>query len=54
MIYFENNNTRSADYEKQRSFPRPGHADMVAHQKYGGNEDYRGEAISVRGSLQDW
>jgi len=41
-IFFENNNTRSTDYEKQRSFPRPGHADMVAHQKYGGNEDYRG------------
>jgi chorismate synthase len=41
-IFFENNNTRSSDYEKQRSFPRPGHADMVAHQKYGGNEDYRG------------
>ena len=41
-IFFENNNTRSADYEKQRSFPRPGHADMVAHQKFGGNEDYRG------------
>lgn len=41
-ILFENNNTRSADYEKQRSFPRPGHADMVAHQKYGGHEDYRG------------
>jgi len=41
-ILFENNNTRSTDYEKQRSFPRPGHADMVAHQKFGGNEDYRG------------
>jgi chorismate synthase len=41
-ILFENNNIRSADYEKQRSFPRPGHADMVAHQKFGGNEDYRG------------
>lgn len=41
-ILFENNNTRSSDYEKQRSFPRPGHADMVAHQKFGGNEDYRG------------
>ncbi|MFC0772786.1 chorismate synthase [Terrimonas alba] len=41
-ILFENNNTRSGDYEKQRSFPRPGHADWVAHQKYGGNEDYRG------------
>jgi chorismate synthase len=42
MIYFENSNTRSGDYEKQRSFPRPGHADFVAHQKYGGYEDYRG------------
>jgi chorismate synthase len=41
-ILFENNNTRSEDYQKQRSFPRPGHADWVAHQKFGGNEDYRG------------
>jgi len=41
-IFFENNNTRSEDYQKQRSFPRPGHADFVAHQKFGGNEDYRG------------
>jgi chorismate synthase len=41
-IIFENNNTRSSDYDKQRSIPRPGHADWVAHQKYGGNEDYRG------------
>lgn len=41
-ILFENNNTRSEDYQKQRSIPRPGHADFVAHQKFGGNEDYRG------------
>ncbi len=41
-ILFENNNTRSEDYNKQRSFPRPGHADWVAHQKFGGFEDYRG------------
>lgn len=41
-ILFENNNTRSGDYEKQRSIPRPGHADFVAHEKFGGNEDYRG------------
>lgn len=41
-ILFENNNTRTEDYEKQRNIPRPGHADMVAHQKFGGNEDYRG------------
>jgi chorismate synthase len=41
-ILFENNNTRSEDYNKHRSIPRPGHADWVAHQKFGGNEDYRG------------
>lgn len=42
VIQFENKNTRSADYEKIREFPRPGHADFVAHQKFGGHEDYRG------------
>ena len=41
-ILFENKNTRSEDYTKQRSIPRPGHADWTAHQKFGGNEDYRG------------
>jgi chorismate synthase len=41
-ILFENNNTRSGDYEKQRAVPRPGHADFVAHTKFGGFEDYRG------------
>jgi chorismate synthase len=41
-ILFENNNTRSTDYAKQRAFPRPGHADFVASRKYGGNEDFRG------------
>jgi chorismate synthase len=41
-ILFENNNTRSGDYEKQRAFPRPGHADWVANQKYSGFEDFRG------------
>lgn len=41
-MLFENKNTRSGDYEKQRAIPRPGHADFVAHQKYGGFEDYRG------------
>lgn len=41
-ILFENKNTRSGDYEKQRAVPRPGHADFVAHEKFGGNEDYRG------------
>ena len=41
-ILFENKNTRSTDYEKQRAVPRPGHADFVAHKKFGGFEDYRG------------
>jgi chorismate synthase len=41
-ILFDNKNTRSEDYNKQRSYPRPGHADWVAHEKFGGNEDYRG------------
>ncbi|MBS1920351.1 MAG: chorismate synthase [Bacteroidetes bacterium] len=41
-ILFENKNTRSADYEKQRDVPRPGHADFVARKKFGGYEDYRG------------
>lgn len=41
-MIFENNNTRSGDYEKQRAVPRPGHADFTAHHKFGGFEDYRG------------
>jgi chorismate synthase len=41
-ITFENKNTRSADYEKQRDIPRPGHADFTAHKKFKGFEDYRG------------
>ncbi|HTQ27174.1 MAG TPA: chorismate synthase [Puia sp.] len=41
-ILFDNKNTRSGDYEKQRAVPRPGHADFVAHKKAGGFEDYRG------------
>lgn len=41
-ITFANNNTRSSDYEKLKAFPRPGHADFVAHEKFKGYEDYRG------------
>lgn len=41
-ILFENNNTRSQDYDKHRTIPRPGHADFTAHLKYGGFEDFRG------------
>ncbi|MDB5203824.1 MAG: chorismate synthase [Ferruginibacter sp.] len=41
-MLFENNNTRSTDYDKLRSVPRPGHADFTASQKFGGYEDFRG------------
>lgn len=41
-IFFENKNTRSGDYERMRAIPRPGHADFVATEKFGGFEDYRG------------
>ncbi len=41
-ILFENKNTRSSDYDKQRDIPRPGHADFTAHKKFGSYEDYRG------------
>lgn len=41
-ILFKNGNTRSADYEKQRAIPRPGHADFVASKKFKGFEDFRG------------
>jgi chorismate synthase len=41
-IVFENKNTRSGDYDKIKSIPRPGHADFVAHKKFGEHEDYRG------------
>lgn len=41
-ILFENTNTRSADYEKIKAVPRPGHADFVASKKFGGFEDFRG------------
>lgn len=48
-IWFENKNTRSADYERSRAIPRPGHADFVAHYKFNGFEDYRGSgAFSAR------
>ena len=41
-LLFKNTNTRSRDYSKLRETHRPGHADWVAMQKFGGFEDYRG------------
>ncbi len=42
MVLFENTNTRSGDYSQQKDIPRPGHADLTGHQKFGGYQDYRG------------
>lgn len=41
-IVFENNNTKSSDYEKIKNTPRPGHADFVLYEKLQGFNDYRG------------
>lgn len=41
-IVFQNTNTRSSDYEALKQIPRPGHADFVLQQKFGGFNDYRG------------
>ncbi len=37
-----NTNTRSADYDKLKDLPRPGHADYTADLRYGGHQDVRG------------
>jgi len=41
-VIFRNSDTKSADYEKLKAVPRPGHADLTAMQKYKGFNDYRG------------
>lgn len=41
-ILFENKNIRSEDYTQQVEIFRPGHADFVADEKFGGFQDYRG------------
>jgi chorismate synthase len=42
LIEFPNTNTRSADYDKLKNIPRPGHADLTSRIKYNSNNDYRG------------
>lgn len=42
LIRFENTNTKSPDYAEIRHFYRPGHADFVASEKFGGHQDFRG------------
>jgi len=41
-VLFQNENIRSADYEKLRATPRPGHADFVLDKKWRGYNDPRG------------
>lgn len=41
-ILIPNNNIKSCDYEKTKSYARPGHADFTARCKYHGFEDFRG------------
>ncbi len=49
LITFENRDTDSSAYDRIRTTPRPGHADFVAFQKFGGFNDYRGGgAFSAR------
>ena len=42
LIEFENRDTDSTTYERIKNTPRPGHADFVAHAKFGRFNDYRG------------
>ncbi len=42
LILFENKDIDSEAYLKLLETPRPGHADLVARQKFGGFQDFRG------------
>ncbi|MBN2858219.1 MAG: chorismate synthase [Candidatus Delongbacteria bacterium] len=42
LIEFDNDNTKSSDYDKFRTVPRPGQVDFIAGKKYSGYNDYRG------------
>ncbi|MDE6656532.1 MAG: chorismate synthase, partial [Anaeroplasmataceae bacterium] len=42
LLRFLNTNTKSKDYSRLVSHPRPSHADFVADKKYHGFQDYRG------------
>lgn len=41
-VFFENTNTKSADYNNLRDIPRPGHSDFTARIKFKGYADPRG------------
>ena len=42
LILFDNRDTDPSAYESLRDTPRPGHADLVARQRFRGFNDYRG------------
>jgi len=42
MLRVINADAQSETYEERRHTPRPGQVDLIARQKYGGYEDYRG------------
>ncbi len=42
LITFKNEDARPEDYKRRGETPRPGHADLVALQKFGGFADLRG------------
>lgn len=42
LIWFENANTQSKDYDQLKDKPRPGHADLTGRIKFGGFNDHRG------------
>lgn len=49
LLWIDNQDVQSQSYEKLKETPRPGHADAVASEKYGGFNDYRGSgAFSAR------
>ncbi len=42
LIWFDNRDVDSSDYERLRRLPRPGHADLTARQRFGPWADTRG------------
>ncbi len=41
-VIFDNGDVKSEDYDRVKAVPRPSHADLTAHKKYGGFNDPRG------------
>lgn len=41
-VFFANSDTKASDYARFETIPRPGHADLVASNKWRGNNDIRG------------